>query len=43
MRGVVDSIVGGTKTVFESPKLAAGLYMGALVAVLVTIGLREGD
>lgn len=43
MRGLVDSVVGGTKSVFESPKLAAGLYIGALVAVLVTTGLRESE
>jgi hypothetical protein len=43
MRGLVDSIVGGTKSVFESPKLAAGLYMGALVAVLITTGFRRGE
>lgn len=42
VQGLLNSIVGGTRTVFESPKLAAGLYMGALVAVIVTTGLREG-
>ena len=43
MRGLLSSITGGTKSVFESPKLAAGLYMAALVGVLTTTGLREGE
>lgn len=41
MRSLVDSLVDGTRSVFESPKLAAGLYMAALVAVLATVGRRE--
>ena len=41
MRGLLNSIVNGTRSVFENPKLAAGLYVGAVVAVLVTTGLRE--
>lgn len=43
MRGLLNSITGGTKSVFESPKLAAGIYVGAVVAVLITTGLRESE
>lgn len=31
----------GAKAVFESPALATALYVGAVVAVMVTTGLRK--
>ncbi len=43
MRDLMDSMVRGTRGVFQNPALAGALYAGALVAVLVTRGLRRED
>ena len=43
MQELVKKVTRGTETVFRSPRLAAVLYAGALLAVMVTIGLREED
>ena len=43
MTDLLDSVTRGTQKVFESPKLAAAFYVGALVAVFATMGLRRGD
>lgn len=43
MRELMEKVTRGTGTVFESPGLAAALYMGAVVAVIVTTGLRREE
>ncbi len=36
MGSVLDGLVRGTRTVFERPELAAGLFFVALVGVWIT-------
>lgn len=41
MTELLESVTRGTEKVFRSPGLAAALYMGAVVAVIITTALHE--
>jgi hypothetical protein len=43
MRKLLESATRGTTAVFERPGVAAAFYVGAVVAVIITTGLRPED